>query len=248
MRRFFGSGSLARQLGVAMVAVCFVQAIFLDRGEATTLTLDTGKSVSLSPGGSGSFTFSATNDAGAITENFLAWTIGVQILPAGVNVGSLTVGALSQPGTAPLPAGEVDLTQPSLSTLASGATINGSTQYYLTNASATEFLSTVDSNSSYNLGTLSLTASGDAQGTWNVYAVQQGGSFYKSYWTDAGQTDVDFGNLPRGSGGSNTSILLGTVSVVPVPEPGALALAGTALAGVAWAVRRNRRKRRAAAA
>jgi hypothetical protein len=239
MSRFFNSGSRVLRLVTAIVAVGSAHAVFLDRGEAATLTLDTGKSASLLPGGTGSFTFSATNDAGAIDENFLAWVIGVQILPAGGNVGSLTIGALTQPGTAPLPAGEVEASN-FQATLASGASINGSTTYQLLSLAATEFLNTAASNSTYNLGTLSLTASGDAQGTWNVYAVQQGGNFYKTHWTDGGFEDIDFGNFPRGSSGSNTSLLLGIVSVVP--EPGTLALAGSALAGVAWVARRIRRR------
>lgn len=240
-------GSLPRRLGMAVVAMCLAAvALLITRSEATTLTLDTGKSLGLAPGGSGTFTFTTTNDAGAITENFLAWTIGIQVLPAGSPVGTLTIGALSQPGTNPLPAGEVDLTQPTLATLAGGATINGTSQYYLTNASATGFLNTVDSNGFYNLGALSLSASGDAQGTWNVYAVQQGGSFYKTYWTDAALDDVDFGNLPRGSSGSNTSLLIGTVTVSAVPEPVAFALAGTGVVCAIWGARRLRKKRAAA--
>lgn len=248
MSRFFNTGSRVLRLVTAIVAVGSAHAVFLDRGEATTLTLDTGKSVSLSPGGFGSFTFTVTNDAGALTEDFLGWVIGVQILPVGGTIGSLTIGGLSQPGTNPLPAGAVELTQPTLSLLANSATINGSDQYYLTSSVATigGFVNTVDSNASYNLGVLSVTASVDALGTWNVYAVQQGGSFYKTYWTDGGLTDLDFGNFPRGANGSNTSLLLGSLSVVP--EPSGLALAGTALAGVAWAARRIRRKQRAAAA
>jgi len=239
MRLFLPSGSPAVRLVMAVVAVCFAQAVFHDRCVATTLTLDTGKSVSLSQGGSGSFTFSATNDAGAITENFLAWVIGLQILPAGGNVGSLTLGGLTQPVTAPLPAGEVEVTNFE-ATLANNASINGSTKYQLLSLAATEFVNTVASNSTYNLGSLSLTASGDALGTWNVYAVQQGGSFYKSYWTDAGQTDVDFGNFPRGSAGSNTALLLGTVSVIP--EPATFALVGSASVGLAWSAWRIRRR------
>jgi len=215
---------------------------------ATTLSLDTGKSLTLQPSTTGSMTFSFTNNAGAITDNFLAWTLGIQVLPAGSVSGTLTLGTLTQPVTNPMPIGTYDSTQPTLLTLGGSGTINGSTNYYQINLTTTEALGTVLGNTSYNMGTLGFTASGAAAGTWNIYAVQQNAPFYESYWTDGSLTDTDFGNLPRGAG--NSSILLGTVTVSAVPEPGSLAAAavtGGIAACCAWRRRRKAGARAVAA-
>lgn len=207
---------------------------------ATTISLDTGKSLSVSPGASGTFTFSATNDAGAITSDFLGWTMGIQLLPSGTTVGTMTIGALAQSLTNPMPTGVVDISQPALQTLALSGTINGLTEYYLIGMAATEVLGSLSGNTSYNLGDLTVNASANAQGTWNVYAVQQGGSFYKTYWTNSTLTDVDFGNLVRGPQGTNNSILIGTVTAVP--EPSTIALLGMSMAIAGWYAWRTRRK------
>jgi hypothetical protein len=213
---------------------------------ATTLSLDTGKSLVLNPGTSGSMTFSFTNNPGDINDNFLAYTLGIQVLPAGVVSGTVTLGTLTQPVTNPMPIGTLDFTQPTLATLKSSGTINGTTNFYNINAATTTALGTVLGSTSYNLGTLGFTASGGAAGTWNVYVIQQGGADFQSYWTDGSILDSDFGNLPRGAG--NSSLLVGTITAVP--EPGSLAVAGVAgmmAMGCVWG-RRRKAKARAAAA
>jgi hypothetical protein len=209
---------------------------------ASVLVLETGKSLSLSPSSSGTITFSAGNDAGDITADFLGWTLGIQLLPSGTTTGSLTLGSLTQPVSNPMPdgsAGSITITQPSTFTLANSASINNSTTY---SQIAIEFvdplLGTVLSNTSYNLGTLSINSSANASGTWNLYAVQQAGGFHQSYWTDGSLTDNDFGNLPRGAG--NSSILIGTVSITGVPEPTQTWVMGGCLA-VGFILRRQGR-------
>lgn len=214
--RVFSCGAI-----VLLLAVLAAQAV------ATTLTLDTAKALQLQQSGSGMFTFSATNDAGTITENFLGWTIGFQIRPSGVTTGSLTVGVLTASVVNPMPVGSLEFTQPSLFTFANSGTINGSTQFYSMSLNSTDTLGTLAGLTSYNLGNLGLTASANAEGTWNVYVVQQADPFAKTYWTDAAPADVQFGNLPQSGG--NSSILVGTVTVAAVPEPSTLSLAGVAL-------------------
>jgi hypothetical protein len=209
---------------------------------AATLNLDTGKSLTLVQGASDTFTFSFTNTGGGLTEDFLGWILGIQVLPAGGNAGSLMLGTLSQAAINPMPAGSIDITQPTLSTLAGGASINGTAQFYQIGTTLTEPPGgTILSLESYNMGDLGITASGDALGTWNVYAVQQGGANYQSYWTDVTSiTDIDFANLPRIDG--NSSRLIGTVTITAVPEPGTLGLlAAAALSAIVIHRRRARR-------
>ena len=92
----------------------------------------------------------------------------------------------------------------------------------------------------YNMGTLGFSASGTASGTWDLYVVQQGGVFFRSFWANGSLADEDFSNLPRGAG--NSSILIGTINVVP--EPGTLSLAALGLGFLLCAglVRRRRIK------
>jgi hypothetical protein len=188
------------------------------RSDAGVIILDTGKSLSLAPSSSGSITFSALNGPGDISNNFLAWTLGIQLRPAGTTTGSLTLGTLTQPVSNPMPIGaNPDRIQPTLLTLANSASINGSVNFYQIGIQTTVALGTLTGNADYNLGTLSISSSANASGTWNLYAVTQGGASYQSYWTDGSLVDSDFGNLPRGAG--NSSLLIGTVSITAVPEP-----------------------------
>lgn len=211
-------------------------------GSATTLTVDTGKSLELQPGGTGLFTFSATNDAGAISEDFLGWTMGFQVLPSGVTSGSLTVGELFNAATNPAVLGvEVEITQPNqIFVLANSGTINGSTGFRSMTINSLDTLATLQGSTSYNLGDLTFTASPDAAGTWNVYAVQQADPFAKTYWTDAALADGQFGNLPQSGG--NSSVLVGTISVNAVPEPSSLMLAASAIVASGWFGWRSRRQ------
>lgn len=206
-------------LNAAVVATVFcLQTI---PAGAAVIFLNNDISLSLSPGTSGDATFSFRNNVVDITDNFLAWTLGIQVLPSGSVSGGLSLGTLAQADANPMPIGAFpDTIQPTLLTLAGGGTINGSTEFYQIGMQTTVALGTLLGNTSYNMGKLGFTASPTASGTWNVYAVQQGGANYQSFWTDGSLTDSDFGNLPRGAG--NSSTLLGTVTVVP--EPGSVAI------------------------
>jgi len=207
---------------------------------ATTLTLDTGKAVTMAPGASGTFRFSATNDAGAITADFLGWAMGFQVRPSGVTSGSLTIGSLSQSPVNPMPVGDLEFNQPLLLTLANTGTINGSTQFWAMSAASLDTLGTIAGSTSVNLGDLGITASPSADGVWNVYAVQQADPFAKTYWNNAVPADVQFGNLPQSAG--NSSVLIGTITVTAVPEPSTMSLAGFAVVAAGWVARRRSRR------
>jgi len=206
------------------------------------IDLDTGISETVEPGGSGSFTFTMANvGTSATPDNFIGWVLGIQLVPQGGNTGSLTVGSLSGGATNPMPTGSLDITQPVLSTLGSSATINGSTQYYFMGINTLDSLGTLAVGQTYEMGSLGLTASGDASGIWDVYTVQQNSPLFKTYFFDGSAAEQPFGNLPWGLG--NQSLKLGTVEVAAVPEPSTLAmlgLAGFGAGGYAWR-RRGRR-------
>jgi hypothetical protein len=208
------------------------------------INLGTDISESIEPGGSGSFTFTLSNDGTtADLDNFIGWVLGIQLVPQPGTTGTLTVGNLSSPATNPMPVGAVEFTQPVLSTLGSGAVINGSTQYYFMGVSATEQFGTVAVGQTYEMGSLALTASPDAQGAWDVYTVQQNSPLLKTYWFDGSALETEFANLPFGQG--NTSLQLGTISAVP--EPSSVALLGLAGLGAGgYALRRRSRKAAAA--
>lgn len=85
------------------------------------------------------------------------------------------------------------------------------------------------------------TASGTPSGTFNLWA--QTGTNKTSYTAD-GVNDLTFGNTSSIIEGTNTGILLGTVTVAPVPEPSTLVFltsGAVCVLGLAW--RRRRRSK-----
>jgi len=208
---------------------------------ATTLSLDTGKSLVLQSGETGLFTFSFTNTGDTITEDFLGWTIGLQFLPAGTTTGSLTLNGFSQPVPAlnPMPAGEFAADQPEEFSLTNSGVINGTTQYWNSFMQATDQFQTVLAGQTYGLASFSFTASVEAEGVWNVYAVQQQ-SQTRTFWLDGSFGEVMFSNLPS-AGQGNYAMTIGTITVNPVPEPSGLMLAGSAIVAAGWFGWRSRR-------
>lgn len=228
------------------LAAGFLLALGVGQISAATLSLETGKNLELQPGQSGSLTLSLSNDAGDIT-NFNGWVVGIQFLPTLGTTGSLSLTSLTQPATNPAvttspgtPVIDPDLQM--FDAEFNPLLVNGTdlfTSVSITSSSSTQ-TQTLFGSTSYNLGTLTFSASGDAAGTWNLYAInpnQLDGE--KSWWYTNGLNTISYGNLLSPSSGPANSIQLGTISAVP--EPSSLMLTASALVGAGWYGWRSRR-------
>ena len=209
----------------------------------SVINLDTGTDTleTMEPGGSGSVIFTLSNSGSSALETLTGWNLGIQFIPRVSTTGTLTVGSLGPGSINPVPAGTTELTQPTLLSLGGGASLNGSTQYYNMGSISTSEYAILAAGQTYEMGSVALTASGDAAGVWDVYAVQQNSPLFKTYiWNDAVETA--FANVPW-VGGGNYSVQLGSVEVVPEPSTIALlGLAGLGAGGYAETVRRRKRK------
>lgn len=211
----------------------------LDGGlvSASPLNIDTGKTLTVQPGGSGTLTLSLTNlNSGTAISTFNAWSMGLQLLPRAGATGSATIVS------AALPATNAALANPEDPPLFSpGETLsvpaNGTTAYTLVasgNQTAAE--TTFNLGQQYNVADLAISLSGNASGTWDLYAVNNANGI--AAWTSATGAATSYGNLPQADGNTG-SLLVGTVSAVP--EPGGFLLAGTGLAAAGWFAWRSRR-------
>lgn len=243
--------SLARSVSLA-VAGGLVLLAALPAFATSILDLKTDSSLSMQPGTSDAITFRMTNSGTtAAPDNFIGWVLGLQFIPRAGNTGTLTVGSLAQGVINPMPGpangvdgSTIQITQPAFSTLGSSASINGSPNYWFMGINSLSELGTVAVGQTYEMGKLSLTASANALGTWDVYTVQQNSPLFRSYWFDGSAVESQFGNIPWSVGGvgqGNYSLKLGEVAVVP--EPGTLAFLGMAGLGAGgYALRRRSRK------
>jgi|688.fasta_scaffold150647_3 hypothetical protein len=217
-----------RSFGMA-VALAWVTAQSV---RATPINIDTGKVLSMGAGANSSLVLSATNtNSGTSVTNFNGWTLGLQLLPQGGATGTVTMTGITNPAT------NQALTVPDTPTFFNSTlntATNGTTAYkYVGISNVDNTTTTFALGQSLNLANLAVTSSAGAAGTWNLYAVNQSPS--QSAWLDVTGLGTDYGNLPATNG---TSVLVGTVTVVP--EPGSLLLAG--LSGVALCAAFGRRQ------
>ena len=205
----------------------------------SVINLDTGTDIleTLEPGGSGSVIFRLSNDGTSPLNTLTGWNLGLQFIPRVGTTGTLTVGSLSAGSVNPVPAGTTELTQHVSSSLGA-ATINGLSTYFNTGAITTSANAILAAGSTYDMGTVGLTASADAGGLWDVYAIQQDNPLFRTYLWNSG-LEQTFANVPNNLG--NYAVQLGAVEVVPEPSTLAmLGFAGLGAGGYAWR-RRGRR-------
>lgn len=214
---------------------------------ATPINLNTDLALSVNPGSTGVWTLSATNqDNGSIANGWNAFAVAFQVVPDAGATGTVTLQSAVNPLVNPsIPSGSAG--QPFVGQGTFPQPINGTRDFtpVVLGYNGTSF-TTWASGQTYNLATITFSASANASGTWRVYASNPEDNFVdlpQTTWNLPNANDVFFGNVPFVSGQTST-VQLGTISAVP--EPRALALAGSAAALVGgYSVCRSRRTRRA---
>ena len=214
---------------------------------ATPINLNTDLALSVNPGSSGVWTLSATNqNNGTIANGWNAFAVAFQVVPDAGATGTVTLQSFVNPAANPsIPSASAG--QPFVGQGTFPQPINGTTDFtsIVLGYSGSSF-TTWASGQTYNLATITFSASADASGTWRVYASNPEDNFTdfpQTTWNLPNTNDNFFGNVPFVSGQTST-VQLGTISAVP--EPRALTLAGSAAALIGgYSFRRSRRTRRA---
>jgi hypothetical protein len=186
---------------------------------ASPLNLVTGLSGIAAPGESSLLDIAVTNQAPGDVTDFNAFLISFQLLPQPGATGGLVISIAAHPASnAFLTDPGVAIFQPQGSI--APATVNGSSGFvgvslFNNDPDDGDFLA---AGGTANLVTLTLSATEGTAGTWMLYAITN--AMPLSAWQST-TGDQAFGNLPIPGSGFN-SLLLGTVAVAPVPEPGAM--------------------------
>lgn len=205
---------------------------------ASPINIDTGKTLVVAPGSSGTLTLSLTNqNAGSTITDFNGWSTGLQLLPQAGAIGTATITSAALPATnAALTDPEIPLTFNPNQTLLTPA--NGTSLYsFLISSNQSPAVTTFALGQQYNVADLTVTLSPNAAGTWNLFAVNNANGI--AGWANPSGTVTDYGNLARANGDAGTR-LIGTVSAVPEPEG---LVASAAVMAAAWFAWRSRRLR-----
>jgi len=229
---------------------------------AAPINLNSNLNLSLNPGSTGIWTLSATNqDNGVIAEGWNAFAVALQIIGDPGATGTVSIQGAINPevnsvfsnpvvdpfNDPPLPVGgPIDVLP--LNNGNFPAAINGTTAFttVILGFSNSDDYVNWQSGQTYNLATVTWSASTDAIGSWTIYASNPINSFQnqpQTTWNFPGGGDNFFGNVPYVSGAPST-LQLGTISVVP--EPHGLIVAGSAavvaLTGHQLRLRRRRNR------
>ena len=229
-----------------LMAMVMVSAMCLQATKASAdviVSLQSGTTTTINQSGTGTLYISAIN-SGTTSIDFGALALGIQIVAVGSPAGDITFSGVDAPENSVW--FDPSTTGPNGDTLLNG-NINGTAGYSLVGISGA-----TDAEGNYgvlapgdtaNLAVLSFTAAADAFGTWNIFVVNEeaGSGATVSNISDGNFNSVQFSNLTAPSyPATGDSVQVGSVIVVPEPSTLTLAGLGCALVGyAAWKRRRN---------
>jgi hypothetical protein len=219
---------------LAVICLCVASSL---PATASPINIDTGKSVSVNPGSSGTLTLSLTNEAsGTAVSTFNSWAFILQIIPGPGATGTASFTGLVSPTVNPaLAAPGEPLFDNAYTT---NVPVNGTTSAYLVGiGNDTSATTTFALGQTYNAADFTVALSPDATGSWAIYALNDENN--TTAWLTAGGVATAFGNAPIAAEGAYTSVQIGTISAVP--EPSSLLLAGSGIVAAGWYARRMRR-------
>jgi hypothetical protein len=227
-------------MAMAMAAAMCFQAT--NASADIIVSLQSGTTTTINQSGTGTLYISAMN-SGTASIDFGALALGIQIVAVGSPAGDITLSGVDAPENSVW--FNASTVPPSEETLANGA-INGTSGYFgVTINGDVENLGVLAAGDTANLAALSFTAGASAFGTWNIFVVNEeaeSGATVSNI-TDGNFNYVQFSNLtaPAFTDIPNTGVSFQVGSVIVVPEPSTLTLAGLGCAVVGYAAWKRRR-------
>jgi|GEM_PF-2701093 len=228
-----------------LMAMVMVSAMCFQATKASAdiiVSLQSGTTTTINQSGTGTLYISAVN-SGTTSIDFGALALGIQIVAVGSPAGDITLSGVDAPENSIW--FDPSTTGPDNDTLVNGD-INGTAGYSLVGISGA-----LDTEGNYGvlapgetaaLAVLSFTAAADAFGTWNIFVVNeeaQSGATVSNI-TAGDLSTVQFSNLTAPAF-PNTGVSVQVGSVIVVPEPSTLTVAGLGCALVGYAAWKRRR-------
>jgi len=185
---------------------------------------------SAQPGRSTTFVLEATN-SGTVPIELAGMRLGLQILPQGLATGTATITSI---GVSPTLSPWIDplLAGPTVETLLNGP-VNGTSTYYAVSIAEKliESVGTILPGATVNLAAITIQASDDTVGLWNLYAVNEADEFgfvTSDYLTPSFDTYQFTTLVAPAYPAAGATFTLHDVQYVPEPSAALLCALGTA--------------------